>query len=85
MFRSQFFTPWSLGLAAAAYLIVLPGTGTPAAAGQGKMKPSQSSETKRSTVGSESAPPNAVVVVTGTLDLGKITIADYGDVEPVKR
>ncbi len=76
---------WSSGLAAAVYVLALPTAGIPALAGQSEMKPAQSRETKPSSVNSQTAPPKAVVVITGTLDLGKITIADFGDVEPANR
>ncbi len=84
-FRSQSRSPWSSGFAAAVYALVLPTTGLLALAGHGESRPPQSRENKSAAAQAQPAPPKAVVVVTGTLDLGKITIADFGDVEPAER
>lgn len=85
MFRSQFRSRWSSGFAAVVYGLALPAAGVPALAGQGESRPPQSQENARAPISAQPAPPKAVVVVTGTLDLGKITIADFGDVEPSGR
>ncbi len=85
VFRSQFRSHLSSGFAAAVYALILPAAGIPALAGQSESRPPQARENTSDAVIAQPAPPKAVVVVTGTLDLGKITIADYGDVEPAGR
>jgi hypothetical protein len=84
VFRSHLFSSkWSSGFAAAVYALALPTTAAiPALAGQNESKPPHSRDAAKAPENAKPAPPKAVVVITGTLDLGKITIADYGDVEP---
>ena len=83
-FRSELRSQWISGVAAAAYVLALPATGIPALAGQSKSNPPPSTENAMSPVNAQPVPPKVVVVVTGTLDLGKITIADFGDIEPAR-
>ena len=90
MFRSQVFrskcrSQCSSGFAAAVYVLALPAAGFPALAGQSEISPPQSRENTSVAAKAQPAPPKEVVVVIGTLDLGKITIADFGDVEPANR
>ncbi len=93
MFRSQFRSNvvrshLSAGFAAAVYVLVLPATGISALfalAGQSESRPPQTRDTAINPVNAQPAPAKSVVVITGTLDLGKMTIADYGDVEPANR
>jgi hypothetical protein len=85
VFRSQFRSKWSSGFATAVYVLALPATGIYALAGQSDSSPPQSRENTSVAAEAQPAPLKAVVVVTGKLDLGKITIADFGDVEPANR
>ncbi len=84
VFRSNVFrSQWSSGFAAAVYALALPtAAAVPALAGQNESRPPHSREAAKAPENTKPAPPKAVVIITGTLDLGKITIADYGDVEP---
>lgn len=84
VFRSDLRSQWISGVAAAVYVLALPATGIPALAGQSESTPPPSIKNAKGPVNAQPAPPKAVVVVTGTLDLGKITIADFGDVEPAE-
>ena len=86
VFRSQFRSLWSSGFAAAVFVLaVMPGGKVPASADQSELKPAPWREMPAHADTSEPAQANSVVVVTGKLDLGKITIADFGDVEPTPR
>lgn len=86
VFRSQFRCKWSSGFAAAVYVLAaMPGARVPASADQSEMKPAPWLGMTIPADTSKRAKANSVVVVTGKLDLGKITIADFGDVEPTPR
>jgi hypothetical protein len=82
---------WSSGFAAAVYVLAaLPGTKLAAVAGQsaaktGELKPDSWHQPGQAAASVKPAPVKVIVVVTGKLDLGKITIADFGDVEPANR
>jgi hypothetical protein len=76
---------WSSGFAAVYVLAAMPGAGIPAIAGQSELKPAPLRDNLKTAHTAKPTPAKSVVVVTGKLDLGKITIADFGDVEPTPR
>ena len=82
----MFACKWSSGFAAVAFVLaVSPGVEVLVSGGQSEMRQSPLRETRQITYASQPAHASSVVVVTGTFDLGKITVADFGDVEPSSR